>query len=129
MYSTICRFLLFSFNSFLFQHVDNSSLSPSTLHTQSEDSDNEKIICEPLSKYICMQDVIYNSEFNNESLDTTETYMKPMEESSVINIGIENAVKEVKIGSSLSPTEHSMFISLFKEYVDVCAWSYIYLYF
>ena len=32
-----------------------------------------------------MQDVISNSEFDNdESLDTTETYMKPIKESIVI---------------------------------------------
>ena len=47
-----------------------------------------------------------------------------MEESITVNIGTDNDVKEVKIGSSLSLDEQNAFIILLKEYVDVFAWSY-----
>ena len=41
-----------------------------------------------------------------------------------MNLGTEEAKKEVKIGTSLSASTRKELIDLLKEYVDVFAWSY-----
>ena len=41
-----------------------------------------------------------------------------------INLGIKEERREVKIGTTLSPTIREKFIDLFREYSDVFAWSY-----
>ena len=40
-----------------------------------------------------------------------------------INLGIEEEKKEVKIGTTLSPTTREKLIDLLREYNDVFAWS------
>ena len=42
----------------------------------------------------------------------------------MINLGLEEDPKEVKIGASLHPDVKSGLIELLKEYVDIFAWSY-----
>ena len=46
------------------------------------------------------------------------------ETTELINLGNNDDVKEVKIGSSLSPMERQKMEELLREYVDVFAWSY-----
>ena len=41
-----------------------------------------------------------------------------------VNLGTEELKKEVKIGTSLSESTRKELIDLFKEYVDIFAWSY-----
>lgn len=106
--------------------TDSSSSSQSSLHTQSYYSENEDLECVNKPKYICMQEVNFdhNELSDNESFDEPKSCMMPIEESIVVNIGTDSSVKEVKIGSSLSPEEQTAFIALLREYVDVFAWSY-----
>ena len=40
------------------------------------------------------------------------------------NIGTEQEPKMVKLSKSLPPSENKKYISLFKEFIDVFAWSY-----
>ena len=40
------------------------------------------------------------------------------------NIGIEQEQKMVKLSKSLPPAEKKKYINLFKEFIDVFAWSY-----
>jgi len=40
------------------------------------------------------------------------------------NIGIEGKPKMIKVSKSLSPKQKHKYIELFKEYVDLFAWSY-----
>ena len=42
----------------------------------------------------------------------------------LINLGIEAKPKYVNLGKCCSPGERSKFISLFKQYKDVFAWTY-----
>ena len=46
------------------------------------------------------------------------------EEMEVINIGIVEEVKEVRISAKLTPQARAEFIAFLMEYVDVFAWSY-----
>ena len=42
----------------------------------------------------------------------------------LVNLGMDNEKKEVKIGSSLDPSAKKEIVDLLKEYVDIFAWSY-----
>ena len=53
--------------------------------------------------------------------NTIQPNKEPLE---VINLGLEEDPKEVKIGASLHPDVKRRLIELLKEYVDIFAWSY-----
>jgi len=51
--------------------------------------------------------------------------IKPYEETTeVINLGMTDDKKEVKIGTTIKEDDGKMLINLLLEYVDVFAWSY-----
>lgn len=45
----------------------------------------------------------------------------------IIKLGIEEDIKEVKIGTGLKDTKKGKMIKLLHEYVDVFTWSYQYM--
>ena len=58
-------------------------------------------------------------------LEHEEKAIKPFEEQiELVNLGSEDDVKEVKIGSQLCPEAKKGLIDLLQEYSDVFAWSY-----
>ena len=83
--------------------------------------------------------VVYTSEFSNEEdienddlpsdllrlVEQDERQILPhLESIEAINLGIEEEKKEVKIGTTLSPTTRKELIDLLQDYNDVFAWSY-----
>ena len=42
----------------------------------------------------------------------------------MVNLGTDDAKKEVKVGSSLDPSSKKEITNLLKEYADIFAWSY-----
>ena len=83
--------------------------------------------------------VIYVGEFcNNEGIKNDdlpldllrlvaqdEKQILPHQEvTKAINLGIEEEIREVKIGTTLSPTIRERLIDLLREYSDVFAWLY-----
>ena len=58
-------------------------------------------------------------------LEQDEKNIQPFEEQmELVNLGSEDDVKEVKIGSRLCPDPKKGLIDLLREYSDVFAWSY-----
>ena len=58
-------------------------------------------------------------------LEQDEKIIHPFEEQiELVNLGSEDDVKEVKIGSRLCPDAKKGLIDLLREYSDVFAWSY-----
>ena len=58
-------------------------------------------------------------------LEQDEKIIQPFEEQiELVNLGSEDDVKEVKIGSRLCPDVKKGLIDLLREYSDVFAWSY-----
>ena len=58
-------------------------------------------------------------------LEQNEKVIQPFEEQvELVNLGSEDDVKEVKIGSRLCPDAKKGLIDLLREYSDVFAWSY-----
>ena len=57
--------------------------------------------------------------------DTEDKKVTPITGSTkLINFGIPDQPKEIRIGSSLFPDERSRLINLLRSYLDVFAWSY-----
>ena len=58
-------------------------------------------------------------------LEHEKKTIQPFEEQiELVNLGFEDNVKEVKIGSQLCPEAKKGLIDLLREYSDVFAWSY-----
>ncbi|KAI5427074.1 hypothetical protein KIW84_032488 [Lathyrus oleraceus] len=65
------------------------------------------------------------SEELSRLLEQDEKIIQPFEEQiELVNLGSEDDVKEVKIGSRLCPDSKKGLIDLLREYSDVFAWSY-----
>ncbi|KAI5428055.1 hypothetical protein KIW84_033172 [Lathyrus oleraceus] len=65
------------------------------------------------------------SEELSRLLEQDENIIQPFEEQiELVNLGSEDDVKEVKIGSRLCPDAKKGLIDLLREYSDVFAWSY-----
>ena len=57
--------------------------------------------------------------------DTDDRKVTPVSYSTeLIDFGVLDQPKEIRIGSSLSPDERSRLIDLLRSYLDVFAWSY-----
>ena len=58
-------------------------------------------------------------------LATEDKQISPHQEiTELVNLGTDEEKKEVKIGSSLDPVAKKEIVDLFREYVDIFAWSY-----
>ena len=72
--------------------------------------------------HVCDINDMRESESNS---DTDDRKVTPVSNSTkLIDFGVPDQPKEIRIGSSLSPDERSRFIDLLMSYLDVFAWSY-----
>ena len=62
------------------------------------------------------------SESNSDTDDKKVTLISGSIE--LIDFGVPDQPREIRIGSSLSPDERSRLIDLLRSYLDVFAWSY-----